>query len=126
AEADVPGCSSALDYCGFAPGNLPERIHNSWMLDNIHSLAFTVTPPPNVSSLNHTTGGPGDLVVIQGSGLAGILEVTFGGFRAAVVSRDSDDAITVQVPAGTSGQTVDVAVWTVVGSATLTQAFSYT
>jgi len=125
ADAAEPGCSTALNYCGFAPTDLPTRIRRSWRLDNIHSLAFTVTPAPRVTAVNPGSGSPSDHVTLEGSGLAGIVAVTFGDVPAQIVSLDSEDSVTVQVPAGTSGQTVDVAVSTVVGNTTLTQGFRY-
>jgi uncharacterized repeat protein (TIGR03803 family) len=55
---------------------------------------------PSVNDFSPKSGRANDIVVIKGSGLTEVLQVTFGGVSAASVTVDSDSAISAQVPMG--------------------------
>jgi hypothetical protein len=93
------------------------------------SLPFSYSPAapaPTITTLTPTTGttAGGDVVTILGTGFTTATDVQFGGTSAPSFQVLSDTAITVVVPAGTAGA-VNVTVVTVVGSASLSSAFTY-
>jgi len=73
---------------------------------------FTYVPaaaPPAVTGVSPSTGSPGSVVVITGSGFTGATSVGFGNTGVPVMSVDSEAQITVQAPFGSG--TVDVVVF---------------
>lgn len=87
------------------------------------SGAFTVLLPPEVVDFSPSSGGPGTVVAIDGSGLATTQSVTFGG-TAATFTVVSDTRVNATVPAGTGGG--PIAVTTAVGNTTSSTSFVVT
>ena len=75
-----------------------------------------VYPLPVIASLSSSNGSPngGNTAIINGTGFTGATAVQFGGTDVTSFTVNSDTRITVVVPAGIAGQTVQV---TVVGPA---------
>lgn len=94
------------------------------------STTTTTAPPapPTLSSLSRTFGSQagGTQVTIFGSGFTADATVTFGDNTADDIVVVDATKITVDTPAGTAGETVDVTVTQTSGSDTLTNAFLYT
>lgn len=70
---------------------------------------FTLAPPPAISGLNPTSGGPGSSVVISGSSFGatqGTSTVAFNGSPAAVTSWTATQITTTVPAAATSGNVV--------------------
>src|ERR1700674_3604467 len=86
---------------GFAPPRLLHVTVNT-ALEASNSEPFVVTtPPPVISSLSPSSGSPGTLVTISGSGFGATQgqTVNFNGTSASISSW-SDTSITVYVPVG--------------------------
>jgi IPT/TIG domain len=83
------------------------------------------TPAPRIDSITPDQGGPGAVVVISGDRLGGATEARFGAEPATVLGGGTNTRFAVTAPAGPSG-TVDVAVRTPEGEATLRDGFTYT
>ena len=85
----------------------------------IASSAYSVLMPPSISSLSTTQGHAGDSMTVNGANFANLTSVTLNGAQAVVLASPSaapdDNAITIEVPATTSGVIV---VTTLGGSAT--------
>jgi hypothetical protein len=88
---------------------------------------FTYGTPPTVTSLSITTGSTagGTSVTITGTHLGATTSVNFGGTAATGLNVTSTTSATVTTPAHVAN-TVDVVVNTLFGSATDTNAFTYT
>lgn len=101
------GCAGAFWGLGIAPAEM------------------CTTAAPTISSISPASGptSGGNQVVISGSNLDCASGVTFGGPSATIVSRTYNQ-IRVIVPARSAG-TVQVAVTTPAGTATLNNAYSY-
>lgn len=69
----------------------------------IYIMRNKISEPPVVSSFTPTSGGPGTVVTISGSNLAGITGASFGGVPGFNLNVLSDNTATIQVGAGTSG-----------------------
>ena len=92
------------------------------------AFTYVAAPPPAAPTATAITPdtGPtagGTTVTITGTNLAGATEVTFDGLPATIVSRTATTVV-VRAPAHPAG-TVDVAVTTPGGTATLPDAFTY-
>lgn len=108
----------------------PLVCEGTWKLAHPGSTDSTTTTTTTVAgpklsgitpSLGYTYGGTS--VTLTGTGLADTLSVTFGGVAGTSVQVVSPTEVTVVAPAGTG--TVDVAVTTAAGTATLAEAFTY-
>ncbi len=66
------------------------------------SNAFTVTPPPSITSFTPPSGPTGASVTISGTHFTGVTSVTFNG-AAATYTLDSDSSIRATVPVTTTG-----------------------
>jgi len=89
--------------------------------------AFTyVAVSPTVTGLGCATGLAGTWVTIAGTGLTGITAVFFGSVQASGFTVDSDTQITVNVPAGMVGQTVDVTVSNAAGTSLMSATDQFT
>ena len=67
------------------------------------SRAFVaVTVAPTLTGVSPPSGYAGETVTVTGTGLAGAVDVNFGGQRAQVLDR-TGTSVTVQVPAGPAG-----------------------
>jgi hypothetical protein len=69
---------------------------------------FAVVAPPIVTNVNPSSGSPGTVVTISGSGLSGATSVTFNGLPAAIFSVASSTQIIATVPVGASSGPVRV------------------
>ena len=87
---------------------------------NAAQFTYTV-PAPTISELKPDTGYSGNTITIAGTNLENATSVHFGGAAATIVS-DSDEVITVTVPAGEG--TVDITVTTAGGTSNAVQ-FTY-
>jgi hypothetical protein len=83
--------------------------------------AFTVIPPPSITSFAPTSGPVGTIVAINGANFTGATAVAFNGV-SATFSVVSDTAIQTTVPDGAT--TGPVSVTTSAGTATSTSAFT--
>ena len=75
-----------------------------------NGAAFTVIPPPGITSVSPNTGAPGSTVLISGSSFGasqGTGSVTFNG-APATITNWSDSAISALVPAGATSGTLVV------------------
>ncbi|MDT0235394.1 IPT/TIG domain-containing protein [Curtobacterium sp. BRB10] len=81
---------------------------------------------PTVTRVSPTAGptAGGQTVVITGTGLADVTNVSFGGVPATIVGTPTDTRITVTTPAGTAGP-VDVAVTDPTGTTNAGDAYTY-
>jgi hypothetical protein len=88
--------------------------------------AFTYVVAPVLTSLTPARGSSagGSTVVLNGSSLATTSGVTFGGVPVPFIVVDNTLVLVTSVPPGSPG-TVDVAVTTSGGTATLANAFTY-
>lgn len=86
---------------------------------------YTYVAPPTVSAISPTTGKPGTVVTVTGTGFGGA-KVAFGTTSATRVSRVSSTVLKATAPAGSG--TVDVTVTTTGGPSATTAAdqFTYT
>ena len=84
---------------------------------------LTGTPPPTISSLNPTSGSPGAVVLINGTGLSAVSSVRFNGVEAAGFTASSTQ-ITATVPAGAT--TGKVSVTNIAGTAQSAATFTVT
>jgi hypothetical protein len=102
---------------GFSPPSLLLVTVNT-SLESSNSEPFVVTtPPPVIFSLSPTSGTPGGLVTISGSGFGATQGqgVNFNGISASIISW-SDTSITVTVPIGAMTGNVTVTVSTILTS----------
>ena len=87
---------------------------------------FAASPGPSITSVNFalgdTTGG-GQPIVITGTGLASVTNVTFGGTSATITGQTAT-TVTVSLPARPAG-VVDIVVTNPGGSATLVNGFEF-
>ena len=90
------------------------------------SPTVTVVSTPVISTVTPATGTVlgGDRVVIHGSQLKGVIQVTFGGIPAAQVIARADGALEVTTPPHSAGL-VTVVVETVTGAVSKVNAFKY-
>ncbi|NII52338.1 beta strand repeat-containing protein [Frigoribacterium endophyticum] len=81
---------------------------------------------PAVVSISPTAGptAGGQTVVVSGTGLAGVTDVTFGGVAATIVGTPTDTRVTVVTPAGVAGP-VDVVLDGADGAAVLEDGYTY-
>jgi hypothetical protein len=86
-------------------------------------VAATAVGGPVISSVSPTSGPVGSTVTVEGSSLAGALEVRFNGVLASIVS-NTDTEIVAIVPAGAT--TGPISVVTTAGSAVSTTTFAVT
>ncbi|MFZ4402352.1 MAG: hypothetical protein ACOYO1_20160, partial [Bacteroidales bacterium] len=77
---------------------------------------------PTITSFFSTSGGSGTNVIITGTNLAAVTDVSFGGIPASTFFVNDANSITVVVPSGTTG-TISVA--TPLFTATSTGIFTY-
>lgn len=104
-----------------AAGNTATAANVSVTVSNTAGAAPTIT---RISATSGSASGGGRLDLI-GSNLSGAT-VTVGGQSAAFLSGLSDGSrITVTIPAGTAGSTVNVAASDSAGTTTLTDAYTY-
>jgi Ca2+-binding RTX toxin-like protein len=96
-----------------------------WGVHVYHFVVPTTPPPaqPAISSFAPGSGGPGTLVTIAGTNLAGATAVTFGGASAGF-TQVSPTQLTASVPDGAA--TGPIAVTTPGGTATSSSAFTVT
>jgi formylglycine-generating enzyme required for sulfatase activity len=89
--------------------------------------SFTYYGAPTITAVTPNTGAAvgGQSVVIAGTGFYGTPSVRFGKANATLVAIESPSQISVEVPAGTIGSTVEVAVTTASGAAGLPNGYSY-
>ncbi|MCG8603952.1 IPT/TIG domain-containing protein [bacterium] len=87
------------------------------------SSSFTVTTVPSVTSFTPISGVAGTQVTIVGANLTGASVVLFGGTAATVFNVDSDNQLTVTVPAG--GNTGVISVTTSAGTGSSSSDFVY-
>ena len=97
-------------------------------LAGIRSHLINVYPAPYVTSVSPTGGpaGGGNTVTISGSGFTGATAVIFGGANGSNVTVVNDSTVTARVPAGSSGQTVDVRVSSPGGTSPIVTGDEYT
>lgn len=69
-----------------------------------------VLPTPSVSGINPTSGTAGDAVTIVGTDFIGVTDVGFGNVSAANLTVGSETELQATVPAGLSGQSVNLVV----------------
>ena len=81
--------------------------------------------PPTISSVSPSSGSCGTAITITGTNFDVLTTVTVGGAAAPSVLVVSATSITAFTPLGTNGQK-DVVVSTAAGTATATNAFTYT
>lgn len=93
------------------------------------TYAWTVTAPPNtittgpaISGFNPMSGAVGATVIIYGSGFTGASEIDFNSTAAGTFTVDSDNKITVTVPAGATSGAISVQT----GSGTVVSSESFT
>jgi hypothetical protein len=92
----------------------------------VSSTSFTVDPPPApaITSISPTSGAPGQILTITGTGLEFAYEVDFNGASVFTFRSDSPTTLRVQIPSGIAAGPVTV--FTDGGSATSTQIFTPT
>jgi len=99
-------------------------LSNEWPID----ITAPINDPPNITSLNPTSGPAGGFtdVVITGTGFNGTSSVTFGGNAALSFTVNNATQITATTPPGTNGSSVNVVVTDPDGSDTQVNGFTYT
>jgi methionine-rich copper-binding protein CopC len=109
-----------------AAGPVPVTVTTSYGATT-DTNGFTYGTPPTVTSLSTTTGSTagGTSVTITGAHLGATTSVNFGGTAATGLNVTSTTSATVTTPAHVANP-VDVVVNTLFGSATDTDAFTYT
>lgn len=97
-------------------------------LAGIRSHLINVYPAPYVTSVSPSGGPAGgtNTVTISGSGFTGATAVIFGGANGSNVTVVNDSTVTARVPAGSSGQTVDVRVSSPGGTSPIVTGDEYT
>jgi hypothetical protein len=63
------------------------------------ALGSTTAPPPVVTNLSPTTGAPGSVVTITGTGFQATTQVTIGGVPATITGLPTSTSLSVIVPA---------------------------
>ena len=114
----VPAGTGTVDVTVGFPGDTALTAPTQYRY--IAPAAATVTA---VSPASGPTVG-GQTVVITGTGLGDVTNVTFGGVPATIVGTPTDTRVTVTTPAGTVG-TVDVALTDPAGTVVAEDAYSY-
>jgi formylglycine-generating enzyme required for sulfatase activity len=94
---------------------------------SVNAGGFTYYGAPTITSVTPSIGAAvgGQRVTITGTGFYGTPTVRFGKANATLVAIESPSQISVEVPAGTVGSTVEVAVTTASGAAGLPNGYSY-
>jgi hypothetical protein len=84
--------------------------------------------PPNLALALPNSGPVGGFtdVNLSGTGLDGVLSVTFGGIEAVAFTENSTSSVTARTPPGVSTGLVDIVLTDSMGSSTLNNAFNYT
>lgn len=92
----------------------------------VGSTGLSVAAVPHPTGVNPASGpsGGGQGVTIQGSGFTGTTGVTFGGNAATNVVVINDGVITCRTPGNVAGP-ADITVTNLVGSGTLSHAYTY-
>jgi LPXTG-site transpeptidase (sortase) family protein len=88
--------------------------------------SFTFVPPPTITGIDPNKGpiSGGQTVTITGTNLTGFSSVTFGGTAATCPGPNTATSLICTTPAHIAG-TVDVAVTTVGGTGTMTNAYTF-
>lgn len=81
--------------------------------------------PPVITKIKPNHSASGNKVKIFGSGLVNTQKIMFGKTEAKISGKAADNKVTVTVPAGTAGQTVDVTISTTQGTTTIMNGFTY-
>ncbi len=101
-----------------------DALGNLFVVDRVNNaIRRIVLPPPTVTSFNATTGYPGLGVIINGTNLANVTQVTFGGVASPSFTVISNTQLVAAVPAG--GASGAVQVTNSVGNGSLT-GFTFT
>lgn len=89
---------------------------------------FADVAPPNLTTILPASGPAGGFsqVTLGGTGLDGVVSVTFDGVEAKSFTEVSTNAVLVVTPGGTLGATVDVVLTDSMGSSTLVNGFTFT
>jgi hypothetical protein len=89
-------------------------------------FVFVSPGGPTVAAVTPSAGptAGGQTVVLTGTGLDGVTDVSFGGVPATIVGTPTDTSITVTTPAGAAGL-VDVTLDGADGAAVLEDAYTY-
>jgi len=99
--------------------------NNTYSVVGFRPARTAVLQPPTISSVSPSSGLCATAITITGTNFDVLTTVTVGGAAAASVLVVSATSITAFTPLGTNGQN-DVVVSTAAGTATATNAFTYT
>ena len=134
---DCPGQTYTLTESQNLPSLCPNAITGGfwWPPEDVpHPFPAEVEIirlPPNAPTITNSTpsSGPaagGTVVTISGTNFIQVTDVKFGANRCASLIANTSTSMTVAAPAGTAGTTVSIIVITDGGTATRTNAFTYT
>lgn len=127
---NIPAASfsvvSATTISAVVPDNVPTAPITVATPNGSGSSAAKFSAPPILQSQNPSSGLPGALVTLSGSGLTGVTAVSLGSLTAPF-NAVGDSSITAEVPlSARAGQVLQWSVTTPGGTATLTQSFTVT
>ena len=90
-------------------------------------FVYVAEDGPGLTGVTPASGplAGGNTVVIEGTGLDGTTDVSFGGVPAEIVGTPTDTSVTVVVPEGTAVGSVDVIVTGPTGPALLEDGYAY-
>jgi hypothetical protein len=131
-------CTEPTVYTRTVSTNLPSVCPSvpGWYdpIDVPHPFPFVVEVvrlTPNAPTITNSTPGSGPaaggtVVTISGTNFIQVTDVYFGANRCASLITNTSTSMTVAAPPGTAGTTVSIIVTTDGGTATRTNAFTYT
>jgi hypothetical protein len=135
---DYQPCTEPTSYTRTISSNLPSVCPSvaGWYdpIDVPHPFPLVVEIvrlAPNAPTITNSTPGSGPaaggtVVTISGTNFIQVTDVHFGANRCAALITNSSTSMTVAAPPGTAGTTVSIIVTTDGGTATRTNAFTYT